>query len=574
MLYFVKFAKKYWLKLFISFIFVIFTTIINAYFPILIQRIIDEVIIPNNQNKAFALITTLILAYLIHGITVYIYVCLADVVAEQIASDVRNEIFEHSSKQNGEFFKVNSPAELMSRNTHDAGLIGYSFGFRFIFSIEIFILEIVMITALIRMNVYLSIVPILMLPIIGTLAVKQEKSCNAISYDISNETATMNKTAGEAVSGIRTVKAYGKESFEKRRFAKRNKFFFSLNQKLDVENTKYDSLIAFVSRSMLVFVLVLGGAFVIKKIITLGQLAAYIEYTNTLIWPMLELGWVVAMYAESFASAKKIKEVLLFNTEVKTKEPKLELDFNKCELEFEDINLIIDEKQILKNISFKIEKGKSLGIMGPTGSGKTTLINLLTRFLEPSSGSIKINGNNIEHYDVKDLRSFISWISQDVFLFSQTIRENLNKGKMDEINDEEMIKIAKLFEVDKFASHLKESYDTVIGERGVGLSGGQKQRISIARAILKSSPLLVLDDATSALDMKTEKIIQKNLNLLDTKFSKVIITHRISSVRDCDEIIYLLDGEIAERGNHASLMNLKGNYFDTYQAQYGGHNEF
>ena len=283
---------------------------------------------------------------------------------------------------------------------------------------------------------------------------------------------------------------------------------------------------------------------------------------------MLELGWLVSSFANSNASARKIKEVLDNYDEVVVKEPIQMLPKEDRTIEFEHVSLTIDGKAILKDINFKITKGKTLGIMGETGSGKSTIVNLLTRFLEPTSGVIRIGGVDITHLKTEELRANISTVTQDIFLFSETIRENLTKGKQGKISEEEMIKLATLSDANSFITRLESNYDTVIGERGVGLSGGQKQRLCIARALLKNSPILALDDSTSALDMETEKEIQHSLKSLNPDWIKLIIAHRISAVRKAEEIIYLENGKIVERGTHDELMALKGRYYSTFIAQY------
>ncbi len=228
----------------------------------------------------------------------------------------------------------------------------------------------------------------------------------------------------------------------------------------------------------------------------------------------------------------------------------------------------IGENQILDDVSFRVTEGHTLGIMGETGSGKSIIVKLLTRFMDPSSGVISIGGVDISHLPLEEVRGDVATVTQDVFLFSETIRENLKKGRQSDLSDEEMIHYSTLSDAHEFISRLEEEYDTVIGERGVGLSGGQKQRLCIARALLKKAPVLVLDDSTSALDMETEKEIQHSLRNLNSDGIKIIIAHRISAVRHADEIIYLEKGHIRERGTHEELMKLKGLYYETYVAQY------
>ncbi|NLJ97209.1 MAG: ATP-binding cassette domain-containing protein, partial [Clostridiales bacterium] len=245
----------------------------------------------------------------------------------------------------------------------------------------------------------------------------------------------------------------------------------------------------------------------------------------------------------------------------------LVLDEVKGSIEFNNVSLTIKDKSILSDISFSLDAGKTIGIMGATGTGKSSIINLLQRFYDVSEGEILLDGVNIKDLSLKQLRSSISLVMQDVFLFSDTINENVKMGKRACIKEKEIIESARYSQASEFIDKLDDGYETIIGERGVGLSGGQKQRISIARALAKKTPILVLDDSTSALDMETEHMIQKSLTQIPA--TKIIIAHRISAVRNADEIIILKDGKITERGTHDLLLKEKGYYYQTYQAQYG-----
>ena len=305
-----------------------------------------------------------------------------------------------------------------------------------------------------------------------------------------------------------------------------------------------------------------------KGEMSLGALVAFVEYTRNCTWPMEMMGWLTNGVSSGVASYKKIKKIYDVNPEIYNKEQPVILEKMEGNITFENVSFSVEGKTILKDINFDLPAGKTLGIMGATGSGKSSVINLLQRFFDVSEGSVKIDGVDIRDLTLKQLRSNISVVLQDVFLFSDTIEENIKMGQRKFLSDKEIKYAAKRAKASDFIEKLEEQYETVIGERGVGLSGGQKQRISIARAFSKKSPILVLDDSTSALDMETEKLIQKNLNGLQD-ITKIIIAHRISAVRHADEIIYLEEGRIAERGTHEELLQKKGLYYQTYQAQIG-----
>lgn len=305
-----------------------------------------------------------------------------------------------------------------------------------------------------------------------------------------------------------------------------------------------------------------------KGEMTLGALVAFVEYSRNCTWPMEMLGWLTNDLSSAVASYKKIKKIYAQTAEIQNPQEPVALDEVKGHVTFEHVSLELEGKKILHDISFDVPEGKTIGIMGATGAGKSSIISLLQRFYDVTEGMVKLDGVDIRKLTLKELRSSISVVMQDVFLFSDTIEENIKMGQRSVMPVEEVRKAADSAQAKDFIEKMEEQYETVIGERGVGLSGGQKQRISIARAIAKHSPILVLDDSTSALDMETEHEIQKTLQELNG-ITKMIIAHRISAVRHADEIIYLKDGEIAERGTHEELLQKKGLYYDTYMAQYG-----
>lgn len=282
------------------------------------------------------------------------------------------------------------------------------------------------------------------------------------------------------------------------------------------------------------------------------------------------LGWLTNDVSSAVASYKKIKKIYAQTAEIKDEDQPVTLEHVEGRVEFSHVSFVIEGKEILNDVSFLLPAGKTLGIMGATGSGKTSLIHLLQRFYDVTDGCIRVDDTDIRKLKLKQLRSNISVVLQDVFLFSDTIEENIKMGKRKKLEMEEIRNAAEDARAKSFIEKMEEQYDTVIGERGVGLSGGQKQRISIARALAKHAPILVLDDSTSALDMETEHEIQKTLNELEDT-TKLIIAHRISAVRHADEIIYLQDGKIAERGTHGELLEKKGLYYQTYLAQYGSY---
>ena len=318
---------------------------------------------------------------------------------------------------------------------------------------------------------------------------------------------------------------------------------------------------------MQVCVVAVGGYAAIKGNITYGTLVAFVSYSINIVWPIENLGWMLSLLSQGVAGYKKIKKVMAVEPEI-TDSKESESKDHTGELSFENVSFEIDGKQVLSDVSFKSPKGKTLGIMGATGAGKSSVVNLIERFYDTSEGCIRINGEDIRKLPLRDVRAFSSVVTQDVFLFSDTVTENVRLGFKDSMDKKTVKEAIRKACAKDFVENLTDRYDAVIGEKGIGLSGGQKQRLSIARALAKQADLLILDDSTSALDMETEVMIQREIRE-KKDMSKIIIGHRISSVKDADEIIVLENGSIKERGTHSELLKKKGLYYSTYEAQYG-----
>ena len=298
------------------------------------------------------------------------------------------------------------------------------------------------------------------------------------------------------------------------------------------------------------------------------MLTAFLQYANNIVWPMENLGWLTNAVAAAFASNKKINKILAEEPQIKNRENAEELKDPQGNLRFDHVSFELHGPPILEDINFELEQGHTLGIMGMTGAGKSTIVSLINRFYDVNEGRILLDGRDIRELTLESVRGCTAVVTQDVFLFSDTIRENLKLGQRKSMSDDRVKQSLAAAHAQEFVEKLEDGYNTVIGERGVGLSGGQKQRLSIARALAKDAKILILDDSTSALDMETEYEIQKML-AEKKEMSKIIVAHRISSVRNADEIIVLSHGKIAERGRHEELLAKKGLYYATYEAQYG-----
>jgi ATP-binding cassette subfamily B protein len=422
---------------------------------------------------------------------------------------------------------------------------------------------------MLKISPKLSIITFITLPILGWLALSLEKRLGKTYEDISEQNAVLNTTAQENIAGVRLVKAFAREKHEIKKFLAKNEGYYNLNyQQARIWGVFYPR-IEFMTNILPVLVITIGGALVVGEELSIGTLIKFTGYMYMVIWPMRMLGWITNVMAEAFASARKIDTVFTCESEIKNKEKGIIKENLRGEIKFEHVSLRLNDRSILKDISFEVKPNQTLAIMGSTGSGKSSIVNVLTRFYDHSEGKILIDDVAISDYDLFNLRSHISLVMQDVFLFSDTIEENILFGVKEGRSQDTMVQKSMSAQAHDFIDRMEDNYKTVIGEKGIGLSGGQKQRISIARALAKKANILIFDDSTSALDMETEYRIQHEIEKLDN-MTKIIIAHRISAVKKADEIIILEKGEIVERGNHKELIALKGRYYQTYIEQYEG----
>ena len=562
-----QYMAKYRWRYIIGTLSLLIAVVIDNITPQVTKKIVDEVIGEGNVDVLLPCLGAILLITLGRTVFQYTKEYNFDMCGCGVATDMRHDMFEHVQKLSVNYFDKTNTGEIMSRLTHDIDCVWGGIGFIGMLMAEIILHVTIVLVCMFRLSPVLSILPCVVLPIAFTLAIFLEKRLDKVYDDISDESAAMNTVAEENISGTRTVKAFAREHFEIDKFLSHNKKYYDLNMKQSKVMIRFYPLFQFITKVLPIATVLIGGLMVIKDEITLGTLAAFVAYCNYLSWPMEDIGWVSNEIANFFASYKKLKKIAKETAAITDPaEPKV-LPEVKGRVTFDNVTFSLDDKKILKNISFDLPEGKTLGIMGATGSGKSSIFTMLFRFYDPTEGKVLLDGTDIRDLGLKQLRQSISQVSQDVFLFSDTIKENIRFGKRDETNEEDISTSLKQASAD-FVDSLEEKTETVIGERGVGLSGGQKQRLSIARALAKHAPVLVLDDCTSALDTETEQDIQHTLDALkDT--TKIIISHRISAVRHANEIIVLNDGEVAERGTHEELLEKHGLYYETYAAQYG-----
>lgn len=534
--------------------------------PQLVKILIDEVIILGNNSLFLIALLGLGIVTFSRGILGYVRDCLCDYGSQKIVKKMRTELFNHLQTLSFSFYDQKDTGELMSRIKEDIDNIWQAISFGAILFLEQVVYFFLASIILFTINWKLALIIMSFMPLIAIITIRLEKEISNIFSKISDQAAVVNTTAQENIAGTRLVKAFGREKYEFQKFLKENTHDYNLKMEQASIWSKYFPAIEFLSNVVIVLAITIGGSLVINDELTIGELVAFSQYAMMLIWPMRLLGWLTNLLAECRASVKKIDKLFQTQSDIKSPLKPILPSQIKGDILFEKVSLTIDGVNILKNISFEVKAGKTLAIMGMTGSGKTSILNLIPRFYDCSSGEIKIDGINVKKWPLKNLRQEIAMVMQETFLFSDTISANILLGAS-ENNTKELRAALNDAMIGDFIQGLPQNLYTEIGEQGVGLSGGQKQRLAIARALYKKGHILILDDATSNLDMATEALVQKAI-AQKKKLTKIIIAHRISAVKDADEIIILEQGSILERGNHQSLLAKKGRYYETYCTQY------
>lgn len=562
-----KYIFKHWFAYALAIICIVVAVSLDMLSPQVTKRVIDNVIIGGDKDLLPKLLIMIFMIGIGRCIFQYLKELIFDLTCSKIATNIRKDLFTHIQSLSLSFFDKNNTGELMSRVKDDVDRIWGALGF-----VSMLIIEVIIHTALVLFCMYnlsptLAILPTIVLPLMAGLALLMERKLGKIYEVISEENAALNTVAQENLSGVRTVKAFAREKHEIQKFLSHNKRYYELNMKQSKVFIKIYPYFQLVTKLLPLLVIVIGGYQVIQGQITLGTLGAFTEYSMNIVWPMEMLGWLSNDFAAAVASTKRIKKIYAEKPLITELANPVVLEEVKGSVQFDHVSFSLGDKNILTDISFNLPFGKTIGIMGATGTGKSSIINLLQRFYDVNEGEIKLDGINIKELPLKQLRKSISLVMQDVFLFSDTINENVKMGNKYLVQPEEVLEAASDAQAKEFIERMELQYETIVGERGVGLSGGQKQRLSIARALAKKTPILVLDDSTSALDMETEHMIQKALTQLDS--TKIIIAHRISAVNNADEIIILEEGKIVERGTHDTLLQAKGYYYKTFNAQYG-----
>ncbi|HCD86745.1 MAG TPA: ABC transporter [Algoriphagus sp.] len=488
------------------------------------------------------------------------------IMSRRIEYDMKNEIFEKYQNLSLSFYRKNSTGDLMARITEDVSRVRMYLGSAIMYGLNLLILFPLVISYMIMVNPELTLYSLLPLPVLSISIYFVNNLINERSEKIQRSLSNLSTFTQEAFSGIRVLKAFVRENDSVRDFSDASEEYKVKSIRLTRVNALFFPLIMALVGISTIITVYIGGLQVINGDIGYGVIAEFILYVNMLTWPVTSLGWVTSIVQRAAASQTRINEFLdEQNNIISTEDAKDEIHGT---IEMKDLSFVYPDSGVkaLDQVSFSIQSGQTLGIIGTTGSGKSTIANLLMRMYDPAKGQILIDGKPIESFDISHLRKNIGYVPQDVFLFSDTIGNNIAFG-LDHTEKEIIEQAAKDADVYKNIVDFPKGFETMLGERGITLSGGQKQRVSIARAIAKEPKILILDDCLSAVDTKTENVILNALKKIMKNRTSVIISHRVSSAKLADQIIVLDDGKIIERGNHQSLMEQKGVYAELYEKQ-------
>ena len=540
---------------------------VDLFLPYLQQVFIDSGLMKGNQNVIVSVLVWIGIITIIKAMLGYGKEFLYDVLSSWVHQDIKNDLFAHIQTLEFEYFDNMNTGELMSRIGEDAENICQTIGYGMRLFIENIIYFVISTIILFVLNYKLALACFIVMIPIGFIGIKLENKFGETYSKISDQTAEINTIAQEDIAGIKLVKAFSREKYEINKFLKMNKVYYDLNMEQAKIIGDYFPPIEFLTNIALVIMIVLGGFLVMDGEVSIGILVAFNGYIWNLIWPMRMLGELTDLLSRTVSSANKIFAIMDKDPSIKTKENFKDVKNIKGNIKFEGVNFRYDDKLVLKNINLDIEAGSTVAIMGATGAGKSSLINLIGRYYDTCKGSIKIDGIDIKEYNLEFLRKNMAIVPQETFLFSETILNNI-KFSNENASFEEIKEASKLACANEFIEGLELGYNTEIGERGIGLSGGQKQRIAIARSLVRKAKILILDDSTSALDMETEHELLKNLSNRKHESTTFIIAHRISAVKNADLIIYLEDGQIKESGTHDELLKKKGRYYDIYNDQF------
>lgn len=567
-----SFLKKYRVKMALGLLMTTGIAMLTIVSPYISGIIVDDVIGAGNRELLPVMIGCLIGVTIIKGILRFSSQVMFEICSQGVLYSMRDAVYRKLLQEDFDFYNKNRTGDLMSRQTGDMDAIRHFIAYVIYAVYENILLLSFALLMIFTVNVRLAFCMLIVLPFTALATYGQSKRVRPAFQKIRQQFSSLNTFVQENISGNRVVKAFAREDYEIGKFNKENDAYRDAELNASAIWMKFVPIFEFLSNVLTVVLMLYGGYMVIQGEITLGDMVTVNGYLWMLTVPLRMAGWWINDIHRFTTSAEKIYAT--YSQEPDIREPELPVERKHFEgnVEFKHVFYHADDADIITDINFKVKKGQTVGIIGSTGAGKSTVMNLLCRFYDASSGEVLVDGINVKDLDLYDLRDNIGMAMQDVFLFSDTIEGNIAYGRS-HCSFEEVKKAAKMADANLFIQNMPEGYDTIVGERGVGLSGGQKQRISLARALLKDPAILILDDTTSAVDMETESYIQKQLKSIEKDCTIFIIAYRISSIKDADLILVMDRGRIVEQGTHDELVAAGGYYASAFHHQYGSFQE-
>ena len=571
--WFYSFLRKHNRKMFFGLVLVTIISILAIVKPIVSGAIVDDVITAGQYDLLPWLIALLILITIIRGVLRYWSQVIFETCSQDVLYSMRDTVYRKLLQEDFAFYNKKRTGDLLSRQTGDMDAIRHFVAFVIYLVYENVFLFFFALIMIFTVSWQLALCMCIILPFAAAVTFSQTKEGRPRFQHIREQFSSLNTFVQENVSGNRVVKAFSKEDYEIQKFNKENDAYRDAELAAAEIWTKYVPLFEFLSNMLTVILMLVGSIMVIRGSMTLGNYVTINGYLWMLMNPLRQIGWRINDIQRFTTSVEKIYATYSEEPDVKRPVSGIGKKRLNGDVEFRNVSYSADDEDIIQNVSFHIKSGQTVGILGSTGSGKSTIMNLLCRFYDVTDGEVLVDGINVKDLDLYNLRANIGMAMQDVFLFSDTVEGNIAYSRPD-CPFEEVQKAAIMADADAFIQAMPDGYDTIVGERGVGLSGGQKQRISLARALLKEPSILILDDTTSAVDMETESYIQKQLSSIDHQCTIFVVAYRISSIKDSDVILVLNNGHIVEQGTHDELLAKNGYYATVFRHQYGEYEQY
>lgn len=573
MRWFYSFVKKYIFRICVGLFMTACVALLAVLTPYVSGRIVDEVIKGQNHEVLPTLLVILIGATLVRGLVRAGYLMIFESTSQNVLYDMRSFLYKCLMEKDFNFYNKHRTGEIMSRQTGDMDAIRHFLAHSLYYTWENALMFVVSLGMIFTVNWKLALCMLVVLPLTFLSAYKQSKSIHPAFQNVRRKFSSLNAFAQENISGNRVVKAFAKEDYELEKFRKENKAYQEAELGAARIWSIYIPIFEFLSSFLMIILMLVGGIMVINGEMSVGNMVTVNGYLWMLNNPLKQASYMINDLHRMIASVERVYLTVQEEADVKEPENPVVKEKLQGEIAFRNVSYTANESDVIQNVSFTVKPGETVGIIGATGSGKSTIMNLLCRFYDVTEGEVCVDGINVKDYSLSCLRGSIGMAMQDVFLFSDTIAANIAYSRPDS-SFEEIEHVAKVANADEFIRETPDGYETIVGERGMGLSGGQKQRISLARALLKKPSILILDDTTSAVDMETETQIQEELSGLHGQATIFIIAHRISSIKDADHILVLDKGKIIEQGNHESLIKGNGYYAKVFKHQYGEFDRF